>query len=1051
MRSIVVVGDVRAHMVQGENGPPLQTNIYGGCVMMSKAIRQCLESLDLLTPEVLTFEYGADSFSMDGTNDDSVSAWKAAKRIPDNLKTERFHLTPLKPVEKICIPRPASLSPLTTRLIHGRFGAYPLFEGNLDLTHMLDPDVAAKLPRRVAGNNVPDVIVVDDLGLKVGRMRYNDDLPNPLEDSKTFEMQVGASFEQLKQSLDAFGISRDASQIKAMRTSSDELLKLTFKAITARLTATANGFSRSGRCCPIEPVVLMSIAKTIPDLRPSPSNADERTFAQHLHDNDALRRRTIVLFDAFTLRDQISISSGLSWERTAQDTIVEFRRNRKLRAYLKFGYIIIRFGLTGALLIANDGNDLWTNTLYFNPDQDDAMWTHHEEGKVLGATSVLAATIVEQLSLRCQYRDGKALLPDLRHALDQSLLRVVNRLLNHFEFGFGQDDASFAAHLNTFPNEVFLPRSKVINQETLDENLTQLCVQRVKLLPFRSRYWSILAQSCQSKINEVAQDIVLHGHKVVLNTLEGPVDDFVRIILWHLLDQPPRVFLFGLGEHGKPTLDEMIKNSFAETLRNHKHAIRRMIGDSFFRSLKRLTTALIDDDSRECKSLKELNARVHDQCTRFDQRWSAFKTELGDEYRALLKERNSGQLKEAFACLDDEQPRDDGRMADAFRQIAEVINGWVDFQSTGKSDNRRWQNAIRALASIEEERLHDPRALIHEKLVELIRDHEPTEGWASPVSTPVLRLGRVPGAGQLDKRLVVIDRKEVESIRAVKRMIEQYLRGLQKSTPARPLSIAVFGPPGAGKTIAVKKVVEMMEGVGEETVEIPVNLSQLPNVEALEEKLKEIVQKIADKKVPIVFFDEFDSPLGDKKQGWLKYFLSLMEDGERIKGAVFVFAGGTCDTFEEFSLSDSSSSRSDPQWAKFAENKGPDFVSRLSGHINIVGINPASPDDDLYLIRRALTLRFFLSELQALSDMEEARIDPNMVNAFLHVPHYIHGARSMRMLTNLCLNRNDNRISMSEVPPIHQLNMQVDGKAFAALASGQAKPVLELEWSDSTE
>jgi hypothetical protein len=31
---------------------------------------------------------------------------------------------------------------------------------------------------------------------------------------------------------------------------------------------------------------------------------------------------------------------------------------------------------------------------------------------------------------------------------------------------------------------------------------------------------------------------------------------------------------------------------------------------------------------------------------------------------------------------------------------------------------------------------------------------------------------------------------------------------------------------------------------------------------------------------------------------------------------------------------------------------------------------------------------------------------------------------------------------MSEVPPIHQLDMQVDGKTFAALASGQIEPLL---------
>ena len=143
---------------------------------------------------------------------------------------------------------------------------------------------------------------------------------------------------------------------------------------------------------------------------------------------------------------------------------------------------------------------------------------------------------------------------------------------------------------------------------------------------------------------------------------------------------------------------------------------------------------------------------------------------------------------------------------------------------------------------------------------------------------------------------------------------------------------------------------------------------------------------------------------------------------------------------EEFSLADRS--RTDPQWAAFSESKGPDFVSRLNGHINVIGINPSTPEDDLYLVRRALALRFLLAAKQKLRDTELARIDTNMLNAFLHVPEYIHGSRSMRKLVDLCTDRDNRTIAMSEMPPIHQLNMQVDGKAFAALATGQTRPVM---------
>jgi hypothetical protein len=52
-----------------------------------------------------------------------------------------------------------------------------------------------------------------------------------------------------------------------------------------------------------------------------------------------------------------------------------------------------------------------------------------------------------------------------------------------------------------------------------------------------------------------------------------------------------------------------------------------------------------------------------------------------------------------------------------------------------------------------------------------------------------------------------------------------------------------------------------------------------------------------------------------------------------------------------------------------------------------------------------------------------------MLHALLYIPEYWHGGRAVRMLLELCTS-NDGRISASAVPPIHQLNMLVDGKVF---------------------
>ncbi len=391
---------------------------------------------------------------------------------------------------------------------------------------------------------------------------------------------------------------------------------------------------------------------------------------------------------------------------------------------------------------------------------------------------------------------------------------------------------------------------------------------------------------------------------------------------------------------------------------------------------------------------------------------------------------------------------EDRAIRTAYYQLQDVLRNEVKESkfNGGKS------HVFESLQKIESEELSFPFGSLQKCLMRLVARQEPHGGWPSPISSPVLRLGKIPDndiSQEKDKRLTIVDRKEVESIRAVKRMIEQFLH---ESKPERPLSIAVFGPPGAGKSVAVKKIIESVDHEDKKTIQRTINLSQLTGVEGFSVKVREAIDA-RDEKTLIIFFDEFDSTLNEIKHGWLKYFLAMMEDGEfnnvPIKKAIFVFAGGTCDTFEEFSLADRS--RSDPQWVDFSEAKGPDFVSRLRGHINVVGINPSSPDDELFLIRRALALRFLLSQAQGLSDSQEAKIDPNLLNAFLHVPFYIHGARSMRMLVDLCENKDKRTLSMSAVPPIHQLNMQVDGKAFAALASGQTEPVTgdyELELSD---
>ncbi|MCA9248014.1 MAG: ATP-binding protein, partial [Planctomycetales bacterium] len=264
----------------------------------------------------------------------------------------------------------------------------------------------------------------------------------------------------------------------------------------------------------------------------------------------------------------------------------------------------------------------------------------------------------------------------------------------------------------------------------------------------------------------------------------------------------------------------------------------------------------------------------------------------------------------------------------------------------------------------------------------------------------------------------------------------------------RPLCLALFGPPGSGKSFAVRAINdainESLSNKGSLDIRVlpAYNLGQYTSVDGLDDAFSDIQTEINDVQarkagksvVPIAFFDEFDSSFDKQEFGWLKFFLAPMEDGafgkHKVQNAILVFAGGTRHTFDEFSLANRP--QTDQQWIQFSKAKGPDFASRLAGHLDIVGINSTGVEDELFMIRRSLLIRSMLSEFQGLKEGDEAHIDDKITKALLKVPYFRNGGRSVRMLLELCLDQT-NCVSASEIPPIHQLNMHVEGKAFLDL------------------
>jgi hypothetical protein len=282
-----------------------------------------------------------------------------------------------------------------------------------------------------------------------------------------------------------------------------------------------------------------------------------------------------------------------------------------------------------------------------------------------------------------------------------------------------------------------------------------------------------------------------------------------------------------------------------------------------------------------------------------------------------------------------------------------------------------------------------------------------------------------------------VDRTEIETLRSVGQVIDEYVTHYRSGeVVGRPLSVAVFGPPGAGKSFAVKETIGQKVVGGVRTLEF--NLSQFEDAAELPAAFHQVRDAVLEQRLPLVFWDEFDTPLRDIRLGWLRHFLAPMQDGKfRESGrfrplgpAIFVFAGGTAPSFAEFvAVRDAEQEKA---------TKKPDFVSRLRGYVDILGPNRTSADDDAVVLRRALLLRSLIlrnaPQIVALGDgAPQIRIDPGLLRAFLLVGTFKHGARSMEALLAMSALSGRAQFEKSSLPAPHLLELHVDATEFLAL------------------
>ena len=291
-------------------------------------------------------------------------------------------------------------------------------------------------------------------------------------------------------------------------------------------------------------------------------------------------------------------------------------------------------------------------------------------------------------------------------------------------------------------------------------------------------------------------------------------------------------------------------------------------------------------------------------------------------------------------------------------------------------------------------------------------------------------------------KMITVDRTEIESLRGINSLIKNYL---ENGDGQKPLCIAVFGQPGSGKSFGVKALAKQIWHA-KHPVEylLEFNLSQFTDEDQLIGAFHLVRDRALKGVVPLVFWDEFDS-MGLM---WLRHFLSPMQDGSFLEGqtihpigkSVFVFAGGTSFTMDSFIPR----AKEKEKYQEFVKQKGPDFVSRLHGYMNVLGPNrrkiprcPASLDsgwmhdetDRWFPIRRALLLR----ALAKLGLNERLDMDEGLLRALLEINEFKHGARSIATLWTLMKNRGFGTIRRSDLPPKEQLSLHVDYDEFIKL------------------
>ncbi|HXY33997.1 MAG TPA: AAA family ATPase [Planctomycetaceae bacterium] len=718
--------------------------------------------------------------------------------------------------------------------------------------------------------------------------------------------------------------------------------------------------------------------------------------------------RTILVVDVDDLRRAgVQISRSESWERTAIDFVSQLDSDGLLSALSCAGNLLIRLGISGLI---HHSHENAASDLYFDPQYVEGEYrAPAEEGRMFGYGPVICATVAAALYERAKSpKVGQPRL-DIRPCLANAL----GNCRAFFRNGCGSDASNIldrALHWDILANEIEKKKYDI----EMHTPMPQIRFTVMSTYEFDPDIyaWDHKKPSWNDKAEAPA------GRLTVGIQTDIPVGP--------TLSRRPSDVVDAIVDRCCRELGNILKDCGVEPATTRSKTPR--VGD------RRITRWVysVSPIAAVCAAAG-IRVRVWNEASTEPngaevQNWEQFY----DEFTKAIKNWAAGTPNQPFADnlevdLKEFGPspiaaRVDFILGRLIQQIHEKVsremywrycwpvcvfglNEFKVFAHKRIENNSRWRILNTKISNLVEVAVD----IVKKGVDKAMSATSPERAF------PVARFGE----------LVTVDRDEIESYRSIRNLIQRYT---EKKSPPRPLCIAVFGPPGSGKSFGVKQIAGTISGK-QKSKSYEFNLAQFTCANDLENALIQIRDDALGGVRPLVFFDEVDSSFDGQSLGWLRHFLSVMQDGEfkhenlklKIGNPILVFAGGTSSSYGQFTRKELKEDELD----EFRAAKGPDFVSRLRGFVDTTGPDPRDTEDDVFIVRRAVMIRSIIerSYKDLLRSDGEPQIDGGVLNALLQVPRYEHGVRSIEAIFEM--SKVGTKFEKSDLPPREQLEMHL--------------------------